>query len=208
MKQSNYFIPTLKNTPKEAEIISHQYLLRAGYIRQIAAGIYSYLPLALKTLRNIEAIVREELEKIDCHELLMPALQPSELWMESGRWDEYGDTLMRMQDRHERFFALGPTHEEVITYIIRDHLNSYKKLPVSLYQIQTKFRDELRPRFGLMRGREFIMKDAYSFHENDESLSETYEQFKKAYNNIFTRCGLNFRAVEAVSGNIGGSESV
>jgi len=207
MKQSLLFIPTLRDDPKEAEIISHKYLLRAGYIKQIASGIYSYLPLALRSLKKIEKIIREELDSIGAGELLMPALQPSELWMESGRWDQYGDTLMRMKDRNQRDFALGPTHEEVITFIIKDILNSYKKLPITLYQIQTKFRDELRPRYGLMRGREFIMNDAYSFHHNELSLSESYEDFRNAYVNIFTRCGLKFRAVAADSGNIGGSES-
>ena len=207
MKQSLYFIPTLKETPKEAEINSHKYMLRAGFIKQIAAGIYTYLPLALRSLKKIESIIREELDKIGAIELLMPSLQPAELWIESSRWFEYGDTLMRLQDRHKRDFALGPTHEEVITYIVRDYLNSYKKLPISLYQIQTKFRDELRPRFGLMRGREFIMKDAYSFHADDDSLDETYKAFYQAYTNIFDRCGLTYRAVKADSGNIGGSES-
>jgi prolyl-tRNA synthetase len=207
MKQSMMFIPTLKDDPKEADITSHRFMLRGGYVKQVAAGIYTYLPLALRSLKKIENIVREELDAIGCSELLMPALQPSELWMESGRWDQYGDTLMRMKDRNERDFALGPTHEEVITYLIRDVINSYKKMPIALYQIQTKFRDELRPRFGLMRGREFIMKDAYTFHSTQESLDEWYEKFRQAYMNIFTRCGLMFRAVEADSGNIGGSES-
>ncbi len=207
MKQSLIFIPTLRDEPKEAEIISHKYLLRAGYIKQVASGIYTYLPLALRSLRKIEAIIREELDEIGASELLMPALQPSELWIETGRWNQYGDTLMRMKDRHNRDFALGPTHEEVVTYLIKDVLNSYKKLPIALYQIQTKFRDELRPRFGLMRGREFIMKDAYSFHSNEVSLNHSYEDFRQAYMNIFGRCGLKFRAVEADSGNIGGSES-
>lgn len=207
MKQSLMFIPTLKDDPKEAEIISHKFMLRAGYIKQVAAGIYSYLPLALRSLKKVEQIVREELDAIGCSELLMPALQPSELWMETGRWDQYGDTLMRMKDRHNRDFALGPTHEEVITDLVRDILNSYKKMPIGLYQIQTKFRDELRPRFGLMRGREFIMKDAYSFHSSQESLDEWYNKFCQAYINIFNRCGLMFRVVTADSGNIGGSES-
>src|SRR5690554_6327823 len=207
MKQSLYFIPTLKETPKEAEIKSHSYMLRAGYIKQIAAGIYTYLPLALRSLKKIEKIIREEMDKTGAIELLMPSLQPSELWIESGRWNEYGDTLMRMQDRHKRDFALGPTHEEVITYIVRDVFNSYKKLPLTLYQIQTKYRDELRPRFGLMRGREFIMKDAYSFHADEKTLDETYKNIYQAYKNIFTRCGLSFRTVRADSGNIGGSES-
>lgn len=207
MKQSMTFIPTLRDDPKEAEISSHKFMLRAGYIKQVAAGVYAYLPLALRSLKKVEKIIREELDKIGCAELLMPALQPAELWQESGRWNQYGDTLMRMKDRHDRDFALGPTHEEVITFLVRDVLNSYKKLPVSLYQIQTKFRDELRPRFGLMRGREFVMKDAYSFHDSYESLDKTYKDFYQAYTNIFTRCGLHFRAVQADPGNIGGSES-
>lgn len=207
MKQSLLFIPTLRDEPKEAEIISHKYMLRAGFIKQVAAGVYTYLPLALRSLKKIEKIIREELDVIGASELLMPVLQPAELWMESDRWNQYGDTLMRMKDRHARDFALGPTHEEVVTFLVKDVLNSYKKLPISLYQIQTKFRDELRPRFGLMRGREFIMKDAYSFNANALSLNESYEAFRKAYINIFTRCGLNFRAVQADSGNIGGSES-
>lgn len=207
MKQSMMFIPTLKDNPKEAEIASHRLMLRGGYIKQVASGIYTYLPLALRSLKKIEAIIREELDAIGCNELLMPALQPAELWQESGRWNEYGDTLMRMKDRHERDFALGPTHEEVVTFLVRDVINSHKKLPLAVYQIQTKFRDELRPRFGLMRGREFVMKDAYSFHADQASLDEWYRKFYTAYTNIFTRCGLKFRAVEADSGNIGGKES-
>ncbi|ERJ13477.1 proline--tRNA ligase [Haloplasma contractile] len=207
MKQSLTFIPTLREAPKEAEIASHKLLLRAGFIKQIAAGVYTYLPLGLRVLRKIESIIREELEAIGCSELLMPAMQPAELWKESGRWDDYGQTMMRMKDRHDRDFALGPTHEEVITYVIRDYLNSYKKMPLALYQIQTKFRDELRPRFGLMRGREFVMKDAYSFHTNEESLDEWYQNFKQAYINIFDRCKLEFRMVDADNGDMGGSES-
>lgn len=207
MRQTMTFIPTQKGTPKEAEIPSHIYLVRGGYIKQVAAGIYSYLPLALRSLKKVEAIIRDELDQIGCSELLMPTLHPAELWKESGRWDEYGDTLMRMKDRHEREFALGPTHEEVITFLVRDTLNSYKKLPLALYQIQTKFRDELRPRFGLMRGREFVMKDAYSFHADQASLDEWYNKFRQAYSKIFSRIGLNFRIVEADSGNIGGNES-
>lgn len=207
MKQSKMLIPTLRDVPKEAEIVSHQLMLRAGFIKQIAAGIYCYLPLAQRSLSKVKKIIREELNAIGSQELLMPSLQPSQLWEESGRWNQYGDTLMRMKDRHNRDFALGPTHEEIITYIIRDYLTSYKKMPLSVYQIQTKFRDELRPRFGLMRGREFIMKDAYTFHANKESLDKSYETFKQAYMNIFKRCGLEFRAVVADSGNIGGSES-
>lgn len=207
MKQSRLFIPTLKEAPSDAIIISHQLLLRAGFIKQVAAGVYTYLPLGKKVLAKIEAIVRAEHEAIECSELLMPALQPKELWDQSGRWDVYGSELMRLKDRHDRDFALGPTHEEVITTVVKDYLNSYKKLPLSVYQIQTKFRDEARPRFGLMRGREFIMKDAYSFHADVASLDDEYERFVAAYHNIFTRCGLDFRMVEADNGQMGGSGS-
>lgn len=204
MKQSLTFIPTLREVPSDAEVKSHQLLLRAGFIRQNAAGVYSYLPLARKVLTKIEQVVREELEAVGAQELLMPAMQSAELWQESGRWEKYGPELMRFKDRHNREFALGPTHEEVITTLVRDEIKSYKKLPLNLYQIQTKFRDEKRPRFGLLRGREFIMKDAYSFHASRESLDETYDQMYKAYSNIFTRLGLNFRAVIADAGSIGG----
>lgn len=207
MKQSNTFIPTLREVPADAEIKSHQLLLRAGFIRQVASGVYSYLPLGKRVLQKIENIVREEMDAIDAVELLMPALQPAELWQESGRWFSYGPELMRMNDRHDRQFALGPTHEEVITSLVRDEIKSYKRLPLTLYQIQTKFRDEKRPRFGLLRGREFVMKDAYSFHTNQESLDETYKKMFKAYTNIFTRLGLNFRAVIADSGSIGGKDT-
>ena len=207
MKQSMMFIPTLREVPSDAEIRSHQFLLRAGFIKQVAAGVYTYLPLAKRSLHHIETIIREELNAIDGNELLMPALQPKELWDETGRWSVYGSELMRLTDRNSREFALGPTHEEVITDVVRDYLNSYKKLPLTVYQIQTKFRDEERPRFGLMRGREFIMKDAYSFHANQESLDKTYDKFVQAYTNIFNRCGLKFRMVEADSGQIGGSQS-
>ena len=207
MKQSMMFIPTLREVPSDAEIRSHQFLLRAGFIKQVAAGVYTYLPLAKRSLHHIETIIREELNVIDGNELLMPALQPKELWDETGRWSVYGSELMRLTDRNSREFALGPTHEEVITDVVRDYLNSYKKLPLTVYQIQTKFRDEARPRFGLMRGREFIMKDAYSFHANQESLDKTYDKFVQAYTNIFNRCGLKFRMVEADSGQIGGSQS-
>lgn len=200
------FIPTLKEVPADAEVKSHQLLLRAGFIRQTASGIYSYLPLATLMLRKIETIIREELEAIIA-ELLMPALQPAELWQESGRWNDYGPELMRLKDRASRDFALGPTHEEVITALLRDEVKSYKRLPLTLYQIQTKFRDEKRPRFGLLRGREFIMKDAYSFHATSESLDEVYNLMHQAYSNIFTRCGLEFRSVIADSGSIGGNES-
>ncbi|EAC5628464.1 TPA: proline--tRNA ligase [Listeria monocytogenes] len=207
MLQTMTFIPTLKEVPADAEVKSHQLLLRAGFIRQTASGIYSYLPLATLMLRKIETIIREELEAIGAAELLMPALQPAELWQESGRWNDYGPELMRLKDRASRDFALGPTHEEVITALLRDEVKSYKRLPLTLYQIQTKFRDEKRPRFGLLRGREFIMKDAYSFHATSESLDEVYNLMHQAYSNIFTRCGLEFRSVIADSGSIGGNES-
>ncbi|KHD86531.1 prolyl-tRNA synthetase [Heyndrickxia ginsengihumi] len=207
MKQSKFFIPTLRDVPSDAEIKSHQLLLRAGYIRQYASGVYAYLPLARKVLHNIEQIIREEMEAADSSELLMSALQPAELWQESGRWYSYGPELMRLTDRHDREFALGATHEEIITSIVRNEIKSYKRLPLSLYQIQTKFRDEKRPRFGLLRGREFIMKDAYSFHSSKESLDEAYDKMYKAYSNIFSRCGLDFRAVLADSGAIGGKDT-
>ena len=204
MKQTKTFIPTLRENPADADVKSHRMLLRAGFIRQNAAGIYSYLPLAHKVLKKIEQIIREEMEAINSIELLMPALQPAELWQESGRWEDYGPELMRLKDRHDRDFALGATHEEVITTLVRDEIKSYKKLPLTLYQIQSKFRDEKRPRFGLLRGREFIMKDAYSFHATRESLDATYDDMYSAYSNIFSRLGLNFRAVIADAGTIGG----
>lgn len=207
MKQSMMLIPTLREVPADAEIKSHKLLLRAGFIRQSASGIYSYLPLAQKVLRKIETIVREEMDAAGAVELLMPALQAAELWQESGRWYTYGPELMRMKDRHERDFVMGPTHEEVITSLVRDEIKSYKKLPLTLYQIQTKFRDEQRPRFGILRGREFIMKDAYSFSTSQECLDEIYEKVYNAYSNIFTRCGLNFRAVIADSGAMGGKDT-
>ncbi|MGE7689295.1 proline--tRNA ligase [Lysinibacillus sp. NPDC097214] len=204
MKQSKTFIPTLREVPADAEVKSHKQLLRAGFIRQNTSGVYSYLPLAKRVLTKIENIVREEMEAINSVELLMPSLQSAELWQESGRWEKYGPELMRIKDRHNRDFALGPTHEEVITTLVRDEIKSYKKLPLTLYQIQTKFRDEKRPRFGLLRGREFIMKDAYSFHASRESLDETYDDMYRAYSNIFSRLGLNYRAVIADAGSIGG----
>ncbi|MFI8686238.1 proline--tRNA ligase [Rossellomorea sp. NPDC077527] len=207
MKQQNTFIPTLRETPADAEIKSHQLLLRAGFIRQNASGIYSFLPLGNKVLKKVEEIIREELDAAGAVELLMPALQPSELWKESGRWGTYGPELMRMNDRHDREFALGATHEEVITSLVRDEIKSYKRLPLTMYQIQTKYRDEKRPRFGLLRGREFIMKDAYSFHSSYESLDTTYDTLFQAYSNIFNRCGLNFRAVIADSGAMGGKDT-
>jgi len=207
MKQSQMFIPTLKENPADAECVSHRLLIKAGFIRQNASGIYSYLPMGYKVLRKIEGIVREEMEHAGCLELLMPAMQPAELWRETGRWDIYGPELMRLQDRHGRSFALGATHEEIITSLVRDELTTYKKLPMTLYQIQTKYRDERRPRFGLLRGREFLMKDAYSFHADEVSLDERYKQMYEAYINIFTRCGLDFRAVIADSGAIGGKDT-
>lgn len=207
MKQSKMFIPTLREVPNDAESKSHQLLLKSGMIKQVASGVYSYLPIAKRVLNKIEAIVREEMEEIDGIEILMPAMQPAELWHESGRWNSYGAELMRMNDRHGREFALGPTHEEVITTLVRDELKSYKKLPITLFQIQNKFRDEKRPRFGLLRGREFIMKDAYSFHATEESLDETYKDMYNAYSKIFNRVNLNFRPVIADSGAIGGSHT-
>ncbi|UII57446.1 proline--tRNA ligase [Cytobacillus spongiae] len=207
MKQSMTLIPTLREVPADAEIKSHQLLLRAGFIRQNASGVYSYLPLAKKVLQKVEAIVREEMDAAGAVELLMPALQQAELWQESGRWYSYGPELMRLKDRHDRDFALGATHEEVITSLVRDEVKSYKRLPLTLYQIQSKFRDEKRPRFGLLRGREFIMKDAYSFHSSQESLDEVYDQIFQAYSNVFSRCGLNFRAVIADSGAMGGKDT-
>jgi len=207
MKQSMTLIPTLREVPADAEIKSHQLLLRAGFMRQNASGVYSYLPLASRVLHKVEQIVREEMDATGAVELLMPALQQAELWQESGRWFTYGPELMRLHDRNNREFALGATHEEVITSLVRDEVKSYKRLPLSLYQIQTKFRDEKRPRFGLLRGREFIMKDGYSFHSSQESLDETYDKIFQAYSNIFTRCGLNFRAVIADSGAMGGKDT-
>lgn len=207
MKQSMFYIPTLKETPKDAEAKSHALMLRSGMIKQNAAGIYTYLPLGLKVLKKIEAIVREEHHALGCSEVLMPALQPKDLWEESGRWSVYGPELMRLKDRKDREFCLGPTHEEVITAIVRDHLNSYKKLPAALYQIQTKYRDEMRPRFGLMRGREFIMKDLYTFHPDEASLNQWYEDVKKMYTKIFNRCGLETKIVSSNTGEIGGLEA-
>jgi prolyl-tRNA synthetase len=207
MRFSRYFIPTYKETPAEAESISHQLMLRAGMIRKLAAGIYTYLPVALRSLKKVEAIVREEMNRAGAIELLMPAVQPGELWQESGRWDYYGRELLRFTDRHDRPSCFGPTHEEVITDLVRGEIHSYKQMPLNLYQIQTKFRDEIRPRFGLIRAREFIMKDAYSFDKDDEGTSLSYNSMYEAYMRIFSRCGLKFRAVEADSGPIGGSYS-
>jgi len=207
MKQSLLFAPTLREVPKDAEVLSHKILLKGGYIKQIAAGIYTYLPLGYRVIKKIENIIREELDRIGCSELLMPALNPKDLWVESGRWDEYGKEMMRLKDRHEREFCLGPTHEEVITSIVREHVTSYKKLPLALYQIQTKYRDEFRPRFGLMRGREFIMKDLYTFHATEEDLDEWYLKVRGAYIRILDRLDLKYRIVSADSGNIGGKSS-
>ncbi|MGA9227636.1 MAG: proline--tRNA ligase, partial [Mesobacillus sp.] len=207
MKQSMTLIPTLREVPSDAEVKSHQLLLRAGFIRQNASGVYTYMPMGRKVLQKVEAIIREEMNNAGAAELFMPALQQAELWQESGRWYSYGPELMRLRDRHDREFALGATHEEVITSLVRDEVKSYKRLPLTLYQIQTKFRDEKRPRFGLLRGREFIMKDAYSFHATQESLDEVYERLFQAYSNVFKRCGLNFRAVIADSGAMGGKDT-
>ena len=207
MKLSQLLTSTLREAPADAEIVSHKLMLRAGMIRQLAAGIYTWLPLGFRILKKVETIIREEMNSVGAQEILMPAVQPAELWRESKRWEHYGPELLRINDRHEREFCFGPTHEEVITDLVRREIRSYKQLPVNFYQIQTKFRDEIRPRFGIMRSREFLMKDAYSFHLNDESLQETYEQMHKTYSKIFTRLGLQFRAVIADSGNIGGNKS-
>ena len=207
MRTTHFLISTLKETPASAEIVSHQLMLRAGLIRRQASGLYTWLPLGLRVLRKIQHIIRDEMDKTGAQELLMPVTQPAELWQESERWDQYGPELLRLQDRHNRDFCLGPTHEEVITDLIRNEINSYRQLPANFYQIQTKFRDEIRPRFGVMRSREFIMKDAYSFHANDESLQETYQAMHRAYCNIFDRIGLDYRAVLADTGSIGGSHS-
>ena len=207
MRATNLYAPTLRNTPAEAEIASHQLMYRAGLIRKSAGGMYSYLPLAWRTIRKIEQIIREEMDAAGGQEIMMPILQPSELWEESGRWGAYGAEMIRVKDRHDREFCMGPTHEEMITALVRDELRSYKQLPVLLYQIQDKFRDERRPRFGVMRSREFIMKDLYSFDKDVAGMNESYRKMSVAYTNIFTRCGLDFRAVEADSGAIGGGHS-
>jgi prolyl-tRNA synthetase len=207
MKQSMTLIPTLREIPADADTRSHQLLLKAGFIRQNTSGVYSYMPLGKRVLQKVENIVREEMDRTGAVELLMPALQAAELWQESGRWYTYGPELMRLKDRHDREFALGATHEEVITSLVRDEVKSYKRLPLSLYQIQTKFRDEKRPRFGLLRGREFVMKDGYSFHSSQDSLDKTYQDLYDAYSNVFSRCGLNFRAVIADSGAMGGKDT-
>lgn len=207
MRYSQTLLPTLKETPAEAEVVSHRLMLRAGFIRKLTAGIYSYLPMGLAAIRKVENIVREEMNRAGAQELLMPMVQPADLWRETGRYEKYGPELLRFHDRHNRESCLGPTHEEVITDIARKELHSYRDLPINLYQIQTKFRDEIRPRFGLMRGREFIMKDAYSFDVSDEAATLSYQKMYEAYKRIFTRCGLDFRAVQADSGAIGGSFS-
>lgn len=208
MRLSRFLLATLKETPADAELISHQLMLRAGLIRKLASGLYTWLPLGLRVLRNIETIVRDEMDRSGALELLMPAIQPAELWQESGRWDEMGGEMLRLTDRHQRAFCFGPTHEEVITDMVRREIRSYKQLPVNFYQIQTKFRDERRPRFGVMRAREFLMKDAYSFHVDQASLQHTYDQMYATYTHIFTRLSLKFRAVLADSGAIGGDASV
>jgi len=207
MRVSNYLLSTLKETPADAEIISHQLMLRAGLVRKLASGLYTWLPLGLKVLRKVENIVREEMDRAGAQELLMPTIQPAELWQESTRWEQYGAELLRLKDRHNREFCYGPTHEEVITDLIRKELQSYKQLPATFYQIQTKFRDERRPRFGVMRAREFLMKDAYSFHIDEESLQDTYQKMHETYCKIFDRIGLDYRSVEADSGSIGGNSS-
>ena len=207
MRVSNLLLPTLKESPNDAEIISHKLMLRAGLIRKLSSGLYTWLPLGLKVLRKVERVIREEMNRIGAQEIFMPAIQPKELWEETGRWEKFGPQLLKILDRHKREFCFGPTHEEVVTDLVRRELKSYKQLPLTLYQIQTKFRDEIRPRFGVMRAREFIMKDAYSFHTNNISLLKTYDDMYKAYSQIFTRLGLTFRAVLADTGSIGGSVS-
>ncbi|HYM61751.1 MAG TPA: proline--tRNA ligase [Thermoanaerobaculia bacterium] len=207
MRWSQYFLFTLREVPADADVVSQKLMMRAGMIRKVAAGIYTYLPLGLRSIQKLEVIVREEMNRAGAIELLMPAIQPAELWIESGRWKKYGKELLRIKDRHDRDFAFGPTHEEVITDAVRDTVSSYRQLPINLYQIQTKFRDEVRPRFGLMRGREFVMKDAYSFHVSRESLDQVYEKMREAYTRIFHRCSLDHVPVEADTGAIGGSAS-
>lgn len=207
MRATELLIATMKETPADAEVISHQLMLRAGMIRRLSSGLYTWLPLGLKTLRKAERVVREEMDRAGAQEVLMPAIQPAELWQESGRWEQYGPELLRLNDRHQRDYCVGPTHEEVITDLVRREVSSYKQLPVNFYQIQTKFRDEIRPRFGVMRSREFIMKDAYSFHVDEASLRETYQKMYDAYTRIFTRLGLDFRPVIADNGSIGGTGS-
>jgi prolyl-tRNA synthetase len=207
MRQSQLFAPTLKEAPKDAEVRSHQVMTRAGMIKQVAAGVYAYLPLGLKVLQSIERIVREEMDALGANELLLPALTPADLWQESGRWEKYGPELMRLKDRKDRDFLLGPTHEEVITYVVRDYAKSYKKLPIALYQIQTKFRDELRPRFALMRGREFSMKDLYTFHTSEDDLDNWYQNVWQVYLRIFKRVGLDVKVVNSDTGQMGGKSA-
>lgn len=207
MKYSHLFIPTLKDTPADADTASHKLLLRSGMVRKVASGIYEWLPLGFRVLKKVEQIIREEINAVGGQELLLPTLHPKDLWEETGRWSVYGKELMRLKDRQDREFALGPTHEEVITDLVRKDVRSYKQLPLMLYQFQTKFRDEIRPRFGVVRAREFLMKDAYSFHATDEDLDATYQRVVVAYGKILNRCGVNFRQVEAQSGAIGGSYS-
>ncbi len=207
MRWNQYYLFTTREVPKDAEVVSHQLMIRTCMIRKVAAGIYSYLPLGWRSIRKLEAIVRREMERAGSVELSMPAIHPAELWRESGRWDVYGHLLLRMKDRHDRDFCFGPTHEEVVTDIVRRDVKSYRQLPLNLYQIQTKFRDEIRPRFGLMRGREFIMKDAYTFHASQESLDSAYEAMREAYCRVFEACGLEYSMVEADSGTIGGASS-
>ncbi|MBR6710260.1 MAG: proline--tRNA ligase, partial [Selenomonadaceae bacterium] len=207
MKATNLYAPTLRESPAEAEVISHKLMLRAGLIRKAAGGVYSYLPLGWRTIRKIQQIIREEMDAAGGQEIAMPIIQPSELWKESGRWEVYGDEMMRMKDRHGREFCLGPTHEEMITALVRDEVRSYKQLPLMLYQMANKYRDEIRPRFGLMRSREFIMKDLYSFDRDEEGMNISYQKMYDAYAKIFTRCGLEFRPVEADNGAIGGGHS-
>ncbi|MCW5603448.1 MAG: proline--tRNA ligase [Burkholderiales bacterium] len=207
MRVSRFFISTLKEAPSEAEVVSHRLMLRAGLVRRLTSGVYTWMPLGLRVLRKVEAVVREEMNRSGAIELLMPAVQPAELWQESGRWEQYGPELLRLKDRHQRDFCFGPTHEEVVSDVVRREVKSYRQLPLNLYQIQSKFRDEIRPRFGVMRGREFIMKDAYSFHAGKASLDETYREMYDCYSRIFTRLGLRFRAVAADTGSIGGTGS-
>ena len=205
MRTSQYLLATQKETPSDAVVISHQLMLRAGMIRKLASGLYTWLPMGLRVMRKVEAIVREEMNAAGALEVLMPGIQPAELWQESGRWEQYGPELLRLKDRHDRDFCAGPTHEEVITDLCRNELSSYKQLPINLYQIQTKFRDEIRPRFGLMRAKEFIMKDAYSFDTTDEGAMASYKKMYDAYTKIFARCGLKAFPVEADTGVIGGN---
>src|SRR6266850_4940218 len=204
MRFSQALIPTLKEDPADAELVSHKLMIRAGLLRKLAAGIYSLLPLGWRVTRKVAQVIREEMDRAGCQELNLPILMPAELWMETGRWEKYGPELVRIRDRHQRDFVLGPTHEEAITDLVRNHVRSYRDLPMNLYQIQDKFRDEVRPRFGVMRAREFLMKDGYSFHADEASLAESYDRMREAYASVFRRCGLEFVVVEADSGAIGG----